>query len=140
MTDLAQFPYVAVRNSRGETAVRPMLPMSITYDGTTIEASGLLDTGADVNVLPYQLGISLGGNWEQARTGLQLSGNLAQFEARGILLTCTIRQLPPVRLAFAWTQAENVPLLLGQVNFFTEFDVCFFQARGPFEVRPKIAP
>ena len=29
------------------------------------------------------------------------------------------------------------PLLLGQVNFFMEFDVCLFRSGGSFEVRPK---
>jgi|GEM_PF-3158502 len=28
-------------------------------------------------------------------------------------------------------------LILGQANFFLEFDVCFFRARSEFEVRPK---
>jgi hypothetical protein len=111
--------------------------VSFTYGGTTVEATGLLDTGADVNVLPYHLGLTLGGNWETARTGLQLSGNLAWYETRGILISCTIGRLAPVQLAFAWTQAENVPLLFGQVNFFAEFDVCFLRARNVFEIRPN---
>jgi hypothetical protein len=40
-------------------------------------------------------------------------------------------------LAFAWTQASNIPLILGQANFFLEFDVCFSRVRSEFEVRPK---
>jgi len=140
MADVTRFPFVAVKNSLGEVAMRPILPVSLSYRGAAIEAHGLLDTGADVNVLPYNLGISLGGNWEQARTGFQLSGNLAQYEARGILLTCTVGNLPSVQLAFAWTRAEHVPLLFGQVNFFMEFDVCFFRARNSFEVRSNALP
>lgn len=137
MDDVERFPYAAVQNSLGETATRPILPVTLAYRGAIFEANGLLDSGADVNVLPYNLGISLGGNWEQARTGLQLSGNLVQYEARALLLTCTVGTLPPVQLAFAWTRSENVPLLLGQVNFFMEFDVCFFRTRNMFEVRHK---
>ncbi len=137
MSDVASFQYIAVKNARGEIALRPLLPVTLAYGDTTVETTGLLDTGADVNVLPYHLGITLGGNWETARTGLQLSGNLAQYEARGILVSCTVGQLPPVQLAFAWSQAENIPLLFGQVNFFAEFDVCFLRTRNLFEVRPK---
>ncbi len=44
---------------------------------------------------------------------------------------------PMVSLAFAWTQATDVPLILGQANFFFEFDVCFFRARSEFEICPK---
>jgi hypothetical protein len=140
MSDVAPFPYSAVKNARGETALRPLLPVTLAYGDTTVETTGLLDTGADVNVLPYHLGFTLGGNWEKARTGLQLSGNLARYEARGILISCSVGQLAPVQLAFAWTQAENVPLLFGQVNFFSEFDVCFLRARSIFEVRLKSLP
>jgi hypothetical protein len=140
MSDVAQFPYLAVKNPRGEIALRPLLPVTLSYGGTAVETNGLLDTGADVNVLPYHLGITLGGNWQQARTGLQLSGNLARYEARGILMICAVGQLPSVQLAFAWTQVENVPLIFGQVNFFAEFDVCFLQMRDLIEVRPKTLP
>jgi hypothetical protein len=139
MSEVSQFPLVLVRNSLGETAQRPILPITLTYGSVTISTTGLLDTGSDVNVLPYPVGVALGANWEQARTGFQLAGNLARYEARGLLLTATVGTLEPVRLAFAWTRAENAPLLLGQVNFFAEFDVCFFRHRGLFEVRRKSA-
>jgi len=44
-----------------------------------------------------------------------------------------------VRLAFAWAKTDTVPLILGQVNFFLEFDVCLFRSRAVFEVRSKAA-
>jgi hypothetical protein len=40
-------------------------------------------------------------------------------------------------LAFAWAQEESMSVLLGQVNFFLEFDVCFFRARAEFALQPK---
>lgn len=134
MADRQQFPYVAVRNTSGEVGLRPLLPITLHYGEHKREASGLLDTGADVNVLPYQLGIELGGVWDNQRTSIQLSGNLANYSARGIILEARVANFPPVKLAFAWTQAENVPLILGQVNFFIEFDVCFFRSRSSFEI------
>ena len=56
---------------------------------------------------------------------------------RGILVTATVARFAPVRLVFAWTRADDVRLLLGQTNFFLEFDACFFRARLEFEVKPK---
>ncbi|MBZ0281438.1 MAG: retroviral-like aspartic protease [Anaerolineae bacterium] len=137
MADSIQFPYQAVQNTQGETALRPMLPISLTYGGNAVQVMGLLDTGADVNVLPYPLGLALEANWLGQKTPLHLSGNLAHYEARGIILTVSIGVLPPARLAFAWTKHETVPLLLGQVNFFAEFDVCFFRSQGMFEVSSR---
>lgn len=90
-----------------------------------------------VNVLPYQVGVDLGAVWEQQATVLRLTGNLAQFEARALLVSAVVGQFTPVRLAFAWTRATSVPVLLGQVNFFMEFDVCFYRSQLAFEIRPK---
>ena len=47
-----------------------------------------------------------------------------------------IGNLPAVKLAFAWVQRSGLPVILGQTNFFLEFDV-FYRSRLEFEVRPK---
>ena len=135
MTKTLEIPYSLVKNVRGEVALRPMLPLMLGHADQTIQVGGLLDSGADVNVLPYQLGVELGLSWEAETTRVYLSGNLAQHEARGAILTAVIEDFPPVRLAFAWTQAEHVPLILGQINFFMEFDVCFHRTRQVFTVK-----
>lgn len=137
MAERIAFPYGSVRNRRGEAGLRPMLPFVLRYGDQQQSVSGLLDTGADVNVLPYRLGVALGCVWDDQQTAVQLSGNLADYEARGIILDAQIADLPVIRLAFAWTRAENVPLILGQVNFFLEYDVCFFRSRSIFEIGPK---
>jgi len=79
----------------------------------------------------------LGAVWEQQSISVQLAGNLADFEAKAILVTATIGQFAPVRLAFAWTRNNQVPVILGQVNFFMEFDVCFFRSQSAFEIKLK---
>ena len=52
-------------------------------------------------------------------------------------MSATIDQFPPTTLVFAWTKAENIPLLLGRINFFQEFDVCFYGSQLAFEIAPK---
>ena len=91
-----------------------------------------------VNVLPYQLGVSLGLEWESMRVTLPpLAGNLAHYDVRAALLTAWIGNLTPFKLAFAWTKAEDVPLLFGHINFFTQFDICFYRTDKAFEVNLK---
>jgi hypothetical protein len=48
-----------------------------------------------------------------------------------------VGQLEAVRLVVAWTKAAEIPLLLGQVNFFMKFDVCFHRSQLNFEVAIK---
>jgi hypothetical protein len=91
-----------------------------------------------MSVLPYSLGEQLGYVWDEQKTPVALTGNLARFAARGVVVSVMVAHFAPVPLVFAWTQAENVRLLLGQMNFFLEFGVCFFRARSEFEIRPAL--
>jgi hypothetical protein len=131
-----QYPFVEQNPGLGTASLAAMLPI-LLIGSNPAQVMGLLDTGATVNVLPYTLGVQLGAVWEQQTTPITLSGNLATCEARALLLKAQVGGFAPVRLVFAWTRTDSVPLLLGQVNFFMEFDICFFRSRALFEVRPK---
>jgi hypothetical protein len=137
MFDPQRFSYKIIDSSLSMVDRMPYLPLILSLDGRSLSTEGLLDTGASVNVLPYELGLQLGLIWEDETLSVLLAGNLARFEARAVVIDARICSFPSVNLAFAWTQAPNVPLILGQANFFFEFDVCFFRARSEFEVRPK---
>ncbi len=137
MVDTQKFPYKIIDSSLGMVDRLPYIPLTLSLDGQSLNTEGLLDTGASVNVLPYELGLQLGLIWEDETLSVLLAGNLARFEARAVVVDAQVSSFPTINLAFAWTQIPNVPLILGQANFFFEFDVCFFRARSEFEVRPK---
>ena len=137
MVDTQKFPYKIIDSNLGMVDRMPYLPLKLRLAGQSLNTEGLLDTGASVNVFPYELGLQLGLIWENETLSVLLTGNLALFEARAVVVDAQISSFPIIDLAFAWTQAPNVPLILGQANFFFEFDVCFFRARSEFEVRPK---
>ena len=139
MRNAEQYPFVSSDTTLGEASFRPYLPFTLVHQQASITTSGLLDTGASVNVLPCSVGFELGYEWERQTTALSLTGNLAQYEARVVLAQAAVGQFEPVQLVFAWTQATNVPLILGQVNFFMEFDVCFYRSQLEFAVSPKSA-
>jgi len=115
----------------------PYLPLRLTYQNQYLDVMGLLDTGASVNVLPYQIGLRLGAIWEKQTISIPLAGNLSQQEAKGLLLSAKVGHFPAVNLVFAWAKVDNIPLLLGRTNFFKEFDVCFYNSQLAFEVCPK---
>jgi hypothetical protein len=131
-----QFPFVARDPALGSASLAPMMPLTLKA-AQTVAVSALLDTGAAVNVLPFSIGTQLGFLWDRQTTSVQLSGNLASIDARVVLVAATVAQFPPVRLAFAWAKQDSIPVILGQVNFFMEFDVCFFRSRSLLEVRPR---
>jgi hypothetical protein len=112
----------------------PTIPITLIRADLAISTNALLDTGSTVNLLPYDIGLRLGATWEEQTVRLPLAGNLATVEARGLFVHVQVGNLEPVRLAFAWAQASQVPLILGQTNFFREFDVCFQRSRRTIEI------
>lgn len=137
MRDSQQFSFTEGFDTFGVPDALPQLPLSLSYRESAIEVIALLDTGASVNVLPYSVGVQLGAVWDEQTTFVTLAGNLASIEARGLLISAQISNFSPVRLVFAWSLSDDVPLLLGRMNFFLEFDVCFYRSRLMFEIRPK---
>lgn len=138
MTTPVRFPYVG-KDARYQTRnPLPHLPITLRHGTCAVTISGLLDTGSTVNVLPYNVGLQLGLAWEQQPTRVHLTGNLARLPARGVIVSGQVASFPPIHLAFAWTESTEAPLILGHVNFFMEFDVCFFGSQAAFEINPKL--
>lgn len=118
----------------------PRLSLTLHLDEKAIEVNGLLDTGAAINVLPYWAGLALGANWEAQNFPVQLVGNLGRFEARALVVFASHPQFTPnilVRQVFAWVKTDDAPVIFGQMNFFAEFDVCFYRSQNSFEVHLK---
>jgi hypothetical protein len=115
----------------------PRLSLLLRRENQEIEAIGLVDSGATVNVLPYELGLGLGGVWDDRRAIIQLAGNLSNQPAMPFAAVAQVGEFLPVELLFAWVKRPNTPLILGQTNFFLEFDVCFYRSKMEFEVKTK---
>jgi hypothetical protein len=115
----------------------PWLPFTLIYQQQSLSVVALVDSGAAISVVPWSVGMSLGARWEDQTVSLPLTGAFSSVEARGLAAIAIIGNLPPTQLAFAWAKSDAVPFVLGQVNFFMEFDICFFQSRLLFEIAPK---
>jgi hypothetical protein len=117
------------RIARGEWSVPQFFsanrqPGSVGAGGAhEVAVSGLVDSGAAINVLPYAIGSQLGFDWTQQKTTVELSGNLEMVEAKAIVESAVVGDFALVRQAFAWAKTDSIPVILGQVNFFLEFDV-----------------
>ncbi|OHB82804.1 MAG: hypothetical protein A2V98_14770 [Planctomycetes bacterium RBG_16_64_12] len=132
-----RFKYSTTDPSQDEFDSLPRVPLVLRSEHEAVEAVGLVDSGATVNVLPHEVGVQLGAVWEDQRATIRLAGSLGSQPAIPLFATAEIGDLPMVRLAFAWVQRSDVPLILGQTNFFMEFDVCFYRSKLEFEVRRR---
>ena len=137
MNDSQRFPFVRADEIWGDASLMPLVPVILSSERHSLQAQALLDTGATVNVLPYGLGVKLGAVWNPQLPPLRLTGALARFEARPLKVGCSVGRFEALPLIFAWSLAEDIPLIFGHVNFFMEFDVCIYRSQFWFELQPK---
>ena len=90
MSDAERFPFADAKAGPPGSSLMPLLPLILSCGGRQREAVGLLDTGAAVNVLPYSLGEQLGFVWEEEKTPLALSGNLARSAGKRLLVSASV--------------------------------------------------
>lgn len=131
-----RFRYSTTDSSQNEFDSLPRIPLILSYQNRSVEVVGLVDSGATVNVLPYEVGLKLGSTSDR-KAVIQLAGNLGGQPAMPLFAMADVEGCGSVRLAFAWARAENIPVILGQTNFFMEFDVCFYRSKIEFDVNPK---
>ena len=131
-----RFPYLSFAPDGSPSDQLPWLPIQLIANGRSLEVHGLVDSGATVNVLPFDVGIKLGLEWSPTANPLRLTGNLAGRVAMPAVVHCRIGTFPETKLVFAWSQDSSVPVILGQTNFFHEFDVLLQRSRAEFDISP----
>ena len=129
------FPYVLLPGP--PPTLRPMLPIVLERGMIKRNELGLVDSGADTSILPYDIGLQLGLDWNSHPTLPPIGGILTGVTACGVILRAIVGSFLPVRLAFAWVRKNDIPLILGQANFFMEFDIAFYRHRSFFQVEPR---
>ena len=132
-----RFAYSTTDSSQNEFDSLPRIPIILRREGHTIETVGLVDSGATISVMPWDIWQQLGAIWEDNQAIIQITGNLGRQPAIPLFVMAQIGDIPPIRLGFAWIKKLDTVLILGQTNFFMEFDVCFYRSKMEFEVNPK---
>ena len=100
-----RFRYSTTDPAQNEFDSLPRVPLILRCEGRTVEALGLVDSGATVNVMPYELGLQLGATWDDSKAMIQLAGNLGNQPATPFSAMAQFGDILPVQLAFAWTIA-----------------------------------
>src|SRR5438045_2284972 len=113
-----RFQYSILNSSQDEFDSLPRVPLTLYSGSSKLQALGIIDSAATVSVLPYSLGLALGAVWNEVKENVLLTGNLGHLPSQGLVLDAEIAGLERVRLVFAWSRSTEVPLLLGQFNFF----------------------
>ena len=119
---------------------KPFVTITLCRDGHEITVLALVDSGATISILPYEMGCELGVVWEEQTIPIQLGGPLKGIPAVAVLVDGHISGLPETPLAMAWVAETDhpVPPILGQVNFFQQFRITFEGYASAFDISPKL--
>lgn len=95
-----RFPYLLANPKEDTFEKLPLLPMRLKIQNS-IKVFGLIDSGASVNVLPYDVGIALGAIWDETIANIPIRGVFGELRALPVFATAQIGNFASIRLAFA---------------------------------------
>jgi hypothetical protein len=93
-----QFSYTAIQPF---AAGMPIIIIRLSRSGREISIPAIVDSGAALNILPYDYGLQLGFIWEEQRLMLPVGGLLRGAEAYAVSAQTAIDPFIPVNMAFA---------------------------------------
>lgn len=116
--------------------LRPVASLMLSTNAATLEVAMYIDSGADMTVIPFRLGRSLGFRRRPKERLLHLSG-IGGAGVPYVMRTARIRiGENSFRIRLAWAFIEDLPLLLGRVDIFPRFQILFDERRRQVRFTP----
>jgi hypothetical protein len=122
------FPYQKV----SRFAAYPMLPIELQAKTEVIHDIALIDSGAEISVLPYDMGLKLGLDWYSSPIGTGLAGRVKPEDSRLVVINLLVEPFQPFLNVFLWIKSNEVRLIVGQANFLVHFDVLLSARKQEF--------
>lgn len=126
---MIRYRYRRERGTLGKIA-RPVANVILENGGLQVETSMYIDSGADVTMIPLRFGRALGLKQTSSDMILELrgiSGSGIPYLLKRIVLILNGEKL---KARIAWALVEDVPLLLGRVDVFKQFQIVFDERKG----------
>lgn len=121
---MIEFPFEKVYSKKLGKILKPFIPITIIGQSRGVNIRMLLDSGADISLIPYSVGETIG-----------LEPDLAnRSEVCGIGEGSIPYILSPVRIKveniessirIGWALVEEVPFILGRLDVFQQFSIEF---------------
>jgi hypothetical protein len=136
----ARFPFVPFGSGGPVSDLTPLLPIRLERDQTSLDVVAIVDSGASVSVLPWSVGLRFGVDWDSLNVPCSVGGSAGGVPGKILAVYETVAPFPTVPLAFSWVKSDTIPIILGQTNFFLNFDMFFYRAQRYFEIQPATPP
>ncbi len=134
-----KFDYTHVPALPDWASGRPLVDIQLYHAEHEIIVPVLVDSGADISIMPYEIGLELGFIWNEQTYPIDLGGIMRGVPAFAVLVRGEIAGLPEKALVFAWAQKHRSEcrFVVGQMNFFQQYEVTFRGYENTFEISAK---
>ncbi len=85
-----RFKYSVTDPSQNELDSLPRLTLTPSCNTRQVDVVGLVDSGATINVLPYEIGVHLKETWDDRKANIKLAGNMGRFPAMPLAVMAKI--------------------------------------------------
>ena len=138
MSTAARIPFSAFRSRNLGELRRPVFPADMAGPAGTFRASFLLDSGADVSLIPYSSGRQIGLSPSSARP-LACGGIGDGLIAYHLCPVTTQIEGIRLRIRVGWCTTEIPYYILGRLDVFDLLDIEFRQSANCILLRPAAA-
>ena len=121
---MIEFPFEKSRSKKLGQILKPIIPVTIIGAKQSITIHMLLDSGADLSLIPYSVGEAIGLELDmENRSEVQGIGEgsipyiLSQVKIEIGNVEASVR--------IGWALIEEIPLILGRLDVFQQFSVEF---------------
>lgn len=118
------FSYKSRKLGPEKRTLRPYAEVQLDIQGRRLSFDFLIDSGADRTVINRPLGNSLGFKINLEEKPIKLGGIGGTTDGYFRKLSFWIGDCE-IKTEVIWVQSDTVPLLLGQIDVFDQFDITF---------------
>jgi hypothetical protein len=118
------FPFKKRQSKRLGEVLKPLIPVRLVGPESSETVLMLLDSGADLSLIPYSVGEAIGLEPDMSRRS-EIQGvgeGSVPYILSRVQISIGATEVP-VRIG--WTLIEEVPLLLGRLDVFRHFAIEF---------------
>ena len=120
-----EFPFVEERANIVPTILRPVPRVKLINKNIKVAVDMYVDSGTDITLIPYSVGIALGFRLkpdDEIKRISGVGGGKISIVVRNVKMRINDKELG---IRVAWCMSEDVPLILGRLGVFNKFDVLF---------------
>ena len=126
------FKYKALPRKEGPPRKTPTIPVTFVGPSDSVDLVAILDSGADISVLPLEIGEQLGLSLTKDRSpcaGIGGDVETSEDHVRIRIMQGHENYTFEIPVKVVLDPGCNIPVLIGREGFFEEFEITFDESR-----------